>query len=68
MFKCECGKEFEKANSFNGHKSHCKIHLEAVGKLDAYNVREIIYRQQLVKNQKFIATSKKEAINKKLQL
>lgn len=26
MFKCECGKEFESSQSFNGHKSHCKIH------------------------------------------
>ena len=24
---CECGKEFETPNSFNGHKAHCKIHL-----------------------------------------
>lgn len=29
MYKCECGKEFENAQSFNGHKSHCKIHLYA---------------------------------------
>lgn len=27
MYKCECGKEFEMVNSFNGHKSHCKIHM-----------------------------------------
>ena len=32
MYKCECGKEFEKPNSFNGHKSHCLIHAKAVGK------------------------------------
>lgn len=31
MFKCECGKEFESAQSFNGHKSSCRIHLEAKG-------------------------------------
>lgn len=29
---CECGKEFTTPNSFNGHKSSCKIHLAAVGK------------------------------------
>jgi very-short-patch-repair endonuclease len=26
MFKCECGKEFTNPQSFNGHKSHCKVH------------------------------------------
>ena len=40
MFKCECGKEFENSQSFNGHKSHCKIHLAAVGKLDHYLKRQ----------------------------
>lgn len=25
-FKCECGKEFDNPQSFNGHKSHCKAH------------------------------------------
>lgn len=25
-FKCECGKEFDNPQSFNGHKSHCKDH------------------------------------------
>ena len=31
---CECGKEFDKPNSFNGHKSHCKVHLEKTGRLE----------------------------------
>lgn len=26
MYKCECGKEFEKPNSFNAHKSNCRDH------------------------------------------
>ncbi len=34
MYKCECGKEFETPNSFNGHKAHCKIHLVKTGNLD----------------------------------
>lgn len=25
-FKCECGKEFDNSQSFNGHKSRCKVH------------------------------------------
>lgn len=40
FYKCECGKEFESAPKFNGHKSHCKIHLDSVGKLDAYVDRQ----------------------------
>lgn len=26
-YVCECGKEFDNPQKFNGHKSHCKIHL-----------------------------------------
>ena len=37
LFICECGKTFTKAQSFNGHKSSCKIHLEAkYGNIDEY--------------------------------
>lgn len=32
FYKCECGKEFNNPQSFNGHKSSCKIHLNACGK------------------------------------
>lgn len=31
IYKCECGKEFDYYQKFNGHKTHCKIHHEAVG-------------------------------------
>lgn len=34
MYKCECGKEFEKPNSFNGHKSHCKTHMQINNKYE----------------------------------
>jgi len=41
MFKCECGKEFENAQSYNGHKSHCKAHyLAKYGSLEQYNKNE----------------------------
>lgn len=33
-YVCECGRVFDKANSFNGHKSHCIVHLTNTGKLD----------------------------------
>lgn len=26
MYKCECGREFDNPQKFNGHKSHCKEH------------------------------------------
>lgn len=32
---CECGKILYSPQSFNGHKSSCKIHLAATGKLEA---------------------------------
>ena len=35
-YKCECGKEFNKPNSFNAHKSNCKIHYEKLNKLKEY--------------------------------
>lgn len=36
---CECGKEFNDPQKFNGHKSHCKIHMEACGKTYDMNIR-----------------------------
>ena len=37
MYKCECGKEFNNSQSFNGHKSGCKIHqLQKYGSLDTF--------------------------------
>jgi hypothetical protein len=32
MYNCLCGKEFTNRQSFNGHKSHCRINLESKGK------------------------------------
>lgn len=34
-YKCECGREFNNPQSFNGHKSHCIVHMEQCGKLDS---------------------------------
>ena len=66
MYKCECGKEFDNAQKFNGHKSHCKVHLAAVGKLDSYEARKNLYKGQLAKNSKAIASNKKQATDQKL--
>lgn len=35
-YLCECGREFNKPNSFNGHKSHCKLHMIVQGKLERF--------------------------------
>ena len=39
IYTCECGRTFTKPNSFNAHKSHCKIHFESKGDLDTYYLR-----------------------------
>ena len=40
MYKCECGKEFEKSQSFNAHKSSCKTHYQIkYSNLDLFNKR-----------------------------
>lgn len=38
QFICECGKIFSNPQSFNGHKSNCKIHhINKYGNLDVFN-------------------------------
>ena len=37
QYVCDCGRVFDKPNSFNGHKSHCKVHLEKTGRLHVRN-------------------------------
>lgn len=38
LYTCLCGKTFTTSQSFNGHKTHCKIHqLNKYGTLDIYN-------------------------------
>lgn len=37
---CECGKEFTSSQSFNGHKSHCKVHLNNKGTYEEYLIRQ----------------------------
>lgn len=44
---CECGKEFQKPNSFNGHKSHCKIHLEKTGRLEIREQVDFLNRTKI---------------------
>ena len=49
--KCICGKEFTNPQAFNGHKSHCEIHLKnKYSSLDEFiNKKEIINRNNVFK-------------------
>ena len=40
MYICKCGKTFDKPNDFNGHKSHCKVHLGEKRYLEIINIRK----------------------------
>lgn len=59
MYKCECGKEFETANSFNGHKSHCLQHLKAVGKDKEFLERLEKYKQNFRRHNKLYSEQAK---------
>ena len=39
VYICECGREFDNPQAFNGHKSNCKIHLSACNKQDMLELR-----------------------------
>lgn len=42
VYKCECGKQFLNSQSFNGHKSHCKVHnISKYGNLEHITAREL---------------------------
>ena len=43
-YKCECGKTFTSAQKFNGHKSHCVIHHDSVGKI--YSIHDRVEKQR----------------------
>ena len=59
MYKCECGKEFEKPNSFNGHKSSCKIHqINKHGSLDFFNLTHYNQGKKLAERNKEIKKNK----------
>ena len=62
MYICECGKEFDNPQKFNGHKQGCKVHIELkYGSIDAYYA---------IKNRGHAAgveTKKKQAANHKAQ-
>ena len=45
-YRCECGKEFDNPQSFNGHKSHCEAHqIVKWGSLDKKKERDSSFRK-----------------------
>lgn len=68
MYVCECGKEFEKPNSFNGHKSHCLVHAKAVGKYEYFiDVQNNRHQTQLLSIKSNKEQNKEILENKKKQ-
>lgn len=46
---CECGKEFEWSQQFNGHKRHCACHLIATGKSEKMKILDEQQKQHRLK-------------------
>ncbi|MBO7078365.1 MAG: hypothetical protein J6W64_00960 [Bacilli bacterium] len=61
MFKCECGKEFENSQAYNGHKSNCKEHqLAKYGTLDRLKARRLVANKNAGKTRTAIKTSQQQ--------
>lgn len=44
MFKCECGKEFEKQSSLNSHARFCKLYKKKDKKVSKYKINDNIWK------------------------
>lgn len=62
MYICECGRIFETSNSFNGHKSWCKIHLGE----ERYNIRYKNSLKSMEKVNKNYSISRKQKVIDKI--
>lgn len=62
-FVCECGRKFNNGQSFNGHKSHCKIHmLKKYGNLDKIKEQDEIRGKSI---SQYYAKTKEDRENQK---
>ena len=59
-YRCVCGREFDKPNSFNGHKSNCLIHLESTGKLSKKLETRELTNNKISRSLKQVSTRKKQ--------
>lgn len=53
MYKCECGREFDNSQSFNGHKGHCKTYLIKIYGEDHFLKNQSIQRLNYIKLKTF---------------
>ena len=60
-FMCECGKVLTSSQSFNGHKSNCRVHLEATGKWEARQKSRKLGASKVKVKLKNIALKQKES-------
>jgi len=63
-YKCECGKEFDNSQAFNGHKSHCKIHLGGTKYLENLKVFKNSFSLGLPSRVNKLKLTKEEQLNK----
>ena len=63
QYICECGRIFDRPNSFNGHKSHCKIHFQAAGKEDIRELNKEAISSKTSESLKARNAKKKEALS-----
>lgn len=62
MLKCECGREFENSQAFNGHKSSCETHLIAkYGDLTLYYERKKVRAKKASETKSEVAAVRREA-------
>lgn len=55
---CECGKQFDNSQAFNGHKSHCTVHADVNGKSD------LLMADENQRHKKTSETMKKKFVSK----
>lgn len=61
QYRCVCGKEFDRAQSFNGHKARCKQHqLQKYGSLNHYEQASNIQNEKRTKTQRLKWKLKKD--------
>ena len=44
MFKCECGREFEKKSSLNSHARFCSLYKKKPKKISKYKINDNLWR------------------------
>lgn len=59
VYICECGREFNNPQAFNGHKSHCKVH-----QMYKYGNLDFLIESDFIRHSKTQLTAQQKAANK----